>query len=249
MTQIATALSSKPELGTFFQITKEDLANMAVSELENRLHEFVDEKQTELQKVKKQITDIQGRFKEKLDTVYEGVKNSRAVQRYVETVESLAEGRKVLPSLAVGSQRLGSFSTKQELLNYLESEENNSIFTVTLRYSVPRNDKKDEFAADFAATFYLGASLTSPEVYETVKHTLGEILGELDSAMAEQAKIVNEITEARGQLADMDRIVREANSAVARVAMESTPEGQQLMAVLQQIPGYDRFNKLIGAPK
>ena len=74
-------------------------------------------------------------------------------------------------------------------------------------------------------------------------------MGELDSAMAEQAKIVNEITEARGQLADMDRIVREANSAVARVAMESTPEGQQLMAVLQQIPGYDRFNKLIGAPK
>jgi hypothetical protein len=240
------------KLEAFFQINKDDIANIAVSRIENQLNDFIEGKQKDLRELNDQRNSASAALDElKEKTIEAAEKSSHLIElaRYIQDTLINIHGKRELKSeINVSFHReFAGLQQESEMRKFLDAPQAQGLFfaKVTGKATIPVAERIEYYSV---GDFNLALST------ETVPGAPGLINQILDAAK-ERDKIIQKIsettqliTDARGQLADIDRIIREARAAVSQAAMNRSEGGDEIMQVINQIPGFNRLNRLIGSP-
>lgn len=234
------------DISVMLQVGKEDLANIAVSTLENRLHDFVADKQKALKIYQDESKNLLEKINEGLRGVLELTRTSQKVQSASRALRAImtdmyseAQIKETEISVEFLSRNTYHQCSEKELKNAFRAGA--TIVVAAISFSGERKDQTNSTAGVQLCL----STMDLPEIHSTIAEIV-DLATKRDSVIAKASEVTTLISDARLQLADMDRIVREAKSAVARVALQNSTNGEKLMDVINQIPGFERLTKLIG---
>lgn len=234
------------DISVMLQVGKEDLANIAVSTLENRLHDFVADKQKALKIYQEESKDLLEKIQAGLRNIIEHARSSVKIQNartaahaMLRTMYSEAQIKESDLAIDFASRNHSYQCSEKEIENNFRPD--TTIIHATISFT---GERKDQDSSTSTVCLNLNKA-DLPEIH-TLIGDVTKLAKQRDEIIMKASEVTTLISDARLQLADMDRIVREAKSAVARVALQNSANGEKLMDVINHIPGFERLTKLIG---
>ena len=234
------------DISVMLQVGKEDLANIAVSTLENKLHEFVANKQKALKIYQDESKDLLEKIQAGLRNIIEAARSSVKIQNARIAAQSLL--RAMYSETQIKESDLAvdyAFRSHTHQCSEKELQHNFRPDTTIIYAGISfTGERKDQSSSTSTVSLNLSQA-DLPEIHALIEDVI-KLAKQRDEIIMKASEVTTLISDARLQLADMDRIVREAKSAVARVALQNSANGEKLMEVINQIPGFERLTKLIG---
>jgi hypothetical protein len=235
-----------------FDVTKEDIARIAVAETEEKAKAFITSQKEARGEIEKRLSNlVQTEIKES-NALLQTIRNSTSVLDKAETLEGLVGGQ-VEKTIEVTLMPKWSGLSSARITENLENENACKAFAnVKLHVQTSsRRKNKDEDDIGSTAGHAELKRVIALELIPKAKETLLEMVGtykQIESAREDIARCNLKISEGKSILEDMESIERQAMAAVSRAALRKSEDGKAMIGLLEAMPVHKRMAKLLGEP-
>lgn len=234
-----------------FDVTKEDIARIAVAETEEKAKAFIASQKEARTGIEKRLANlVQLEIKES-NALLQDIRNSTPVLQMAETLETMVSGQ-VEKTIEVTLMPKWSGLSSVRITENLENENACKAFANVKIHvqTTSRKRNKSEEDGDIAGHAELKRVIALEDVAKA-KEALLELVGtykQIEAARADIAHCNLKISEGKSILEDMESIERQAMAAVSRAALRKSDDGKAMIGLLEAMPVHKRMAKLLGEP-